>query len=493
MASFQQNRQILDILQGDMIYYKSLLEINSTLVVRAKKFQLLQDIQRCFLVYNNKVKDNSFPVIYSQEAHVLIANVLIIDRMIEETQRMIFAQNQDQIAQLSSKVLNIVLPFMIAVTALMSTFFALYYKQNQIKYDVINLFQHMKRPVIEGEIRQTELQREQASHKFYSFIKNYHFDLFEEDSKIDKQSTLAQKPSCANNLSSSVRFPHFTVIEKKSYLAILGYILVLYMAMIIQYLDLKKFITRYSKHSELLQTFSNAQVYGNSLCCLREFMYNYLVNAKYLNLIHTRADFEAIFFDYLDKMNKFATETLVADYDFLDSQEFSNLQKKVAGVNLCLKEFDLHKSNAQTCQSVLNGALTYGLPQALGQIVVDMRTEYDITRFNVTLRNPPNPILDQFYASFYTQQTIKKFIDIITNCMVRLTQYQIDKSLLVLLLFIFYTIIINFVFLLIWNNQLKEQHATIQRAIMIIPQSAYITIPQLFSQFKLMIKKYKLI
>lgn len=91
-----------------------------------------------------------------------------------------------------------------------------------------------------------------------------------------------------NKQHNSITFPKFAIIEIKEYAFMAAYVVIFYVLLIVQYTDTQRYIDKFSKSSQLLQDFYNAQIYAPSLCMYREFLYSYFINVKWLSKVYHR-------------------------------------------------------------------------------------------------------------------------------------------------------------------------------------------------------------
>lgn len=118
--------------------------------------------------------------------------------------------------------------------------------------------------------------------------------------------------------------------------------------------------------------------------------------------------------------------------------------------------------------------MTLGLSQTLTQLVLDFKTEYQATKFELALRNPPVPPLDHIYSAVYSSTVISKFSALIRDSMEEQTTQAINNTVKNFLIFVIFTILFNFFIAFYQKANESRVNLTIQRIIMLIPQLSFI-------------------
>eukprot|EP00825_Cyclidium_porcatum_P000796 TRINITY_DN10323_c0_g1_i1.p1 TRINITY_DN10323_c0_g1~~TRINITY_DN10323_c0_g1_i1.p1 ORF type:complete len:206 (-),score=35.06 TRINITY_DN10323_c0_g1_i1:94-711(-) len=175
---------------------------------------------------------------------------------------------------------------------------------------------------------------------------------------------------------------------------------------------------------------------------------------------------------------------LLGDYAFLNSQKFKDLQQHLSNTDLCQNEFDLTYTSVEVCSSLLNQAMTRGLPQTLSQIVYDFRTEYQTTGFNSTKRVPNTPPLDHVYGAYYSSGVILQFTKIIKESMQVQTNNALRNVVKNGVLFLLFALVFDFFLVFYQNQKSKEEFVILKRIILIIPQVQFINSTHLFAQLQ---------
>lgn len=409
-----------EYLDKDVPAYRSLLVPDKVQNITVKRYQLLFQIKKGFQVYNHSVFKSTFPINYGAEAVPLIGTTLISEIMTADIQDEINHMIQDKIHQFTREFLSLLVPFVVVITLLLAFNVILFILVSRIKYEITNLFQLIKKSILEHDLGKLAKVQLALSSQPHHYIRAYNFNIYDQDTaleRIEKEQEKIHKQMQASKKSNLIAFPKFSVLEVKEFAYMALYALVFYVLLVVQYTDVRRYVSTFSKSSQLLQDFYNAQIYGNQLCMYREFLYSYFISVKWLHTVYHRDQYLDMFKLYLNKLDYFNERQLLADYDFLDSGRFKELQLYLTTTDLCENVLDLTYSTKEICRSMLNGALSKGLTQTLSQIVADFRTEYQTTDFNVSLRNPPTPPLDQIYGSFYSSGVIKMFTTIINDSM----------------------------------------------------------------------------
>lgn len=508
------NPILLPILQHPQVIYKSMQNIMKVQAQNGTYKQLIHDLLSSFNMIATAVQQQTMPSVNHQATTFTLSNILNYHNTMDSIEQYVREQIDERISSIDTSLLNIVVPYVVAISLLRLLMILVYYQMSRFRYSAIEKIFSVDRLCYESYLKQLAQLLELLEQNGVAYVKNYQFNLLKLDQKIYQQSLKKRdnteqsqhtKSSQQHGYRSSqaqknFTEPKFELIELKSYLYQTVSILAFIAVVVASYVQCIRFTDLFKDISYDYQRICNAQMYSTELVIYREYLYFYVDSIPFLQTVFTKQLFRDVIHETINEYKYFINDQLQKDYSSMDSETLNQFIKDIQRKNLCTDILQLNNENFQQdlslCSQLLGGALTQGLTITIQKFIQEYQTEYDHTNFNLSYRQP-NYITtqqrEQYFSANYTQAVILKLSETIKSSMKQLTNHIIMQINTILYAYLAYIVAVYMILQVIYDKLLTRQLLVDKRLIMLIPQETFVTNKFLQVQIALILKKHKLV